>query len=866
MFDLEQFIKKWKRDLAANPAMEEGYVAELESHLRDRVEELTAEGLGAEEAFRRAVSAMGGREETGTEFYKAHTLRHSGRPPWQPAHFLPALLWNYFKVALRTFRRHAGYSFINIAGLALGMACFILLALWIRDEINWDRFHVHAKNLYRVQSGLIPQPGAVGPYLKANYPEIANSARLYFDKSRTIRRGDTVLEETNFVYADPSLFEMFDLPFVLGNRSSALAAPDSVVLSENAARKYFGNENPIGQFLTVDNQFTARVTGVVANPPLNSDIRFEVLVPFQFIDQRWKNEDRSWGAHNHITYAQLRPGTDSQALIAKIAPLRRIMDQEPSAWLLTMVPLGRIHLHEDSAIKSVIIFALVALLILVIAACNFINLATANSGRRAKEIAVRKVAGAARAQLVRQFLSESLLLALCALLLSLLLAVAVLPSFNAMTGKDFAIRDLFAQGFFLFLVGTAAAIGLVAGAYPAVLLSSFRPAGLLKGGNPQTGIQSGGSVFRQALVIAQFTISIVLMVSMLLVRKQVNFIRGYDLGVQKENVVILPVNKQILKDRQSFVDELTSRPGILNATFTSSFPSSKRQVFGVEWEGKDPGFNSVWQFVETDHRYLDTMGIKLVAGRNFPESEPAEKIAPYFIINQKGAAAMGRENPVGMKITAYATPGTVIGVVKDFHFKLLQEEIGPLFLFVGPSNLRYVLIKIRPEKDGRNVILARIKEVWDRHAPGMPFSYDFLDAAYDLNYQPEQKLGLEFRWFTLLGIFIACLGLFGLAAATAEQKRKEIGIRKVFGATQSEILRHVIRQFAVPIVLANLIAWPLSFWSMSQWLRGFAYHTNLSPDLFLIAALVTLLVALLSVSFQAVRAARANPVDSLRYE
>jgi putative ABC transport system permease protein len=866
MFDLEKEIKKWKKGFGKYESFEDGLITDMELHLRDAYEGYIHDGIGEAVAFEKAVAQVGTAERIAEEYRKNRTLALDRRTPWRPARFMPALVWNYVKVAMRSIRRHLGFSAINITGLALGMACFILLALWIRDEVNWDRFHANAKNLYRVQSGLIPQPGAVGPHLKANFPEIANSTRLYFDKLRVIRRGDKVFEEKNFVYADPSLFEMFTLPFVSGSRSSVLSAPDSVVLSQNAARKYFGNEDPINQTLTVDNQYTVRVTGVIANPPLNSDIRFEVLVPFQFIDQRWKNEDRSWGAHNHITYAQLRPGTDSQALIAKIAPLRRIMDQEPSAWLLTMVPLGRIHLHENSAIKSVIIFALVALLILVIAACNFINLATAKASQRAKEIAVRKVAGAVRTQLVRQFLSESLLLALCALLLSLLLVISLLPSFNAMTGKEFALPDLFAHGFFLFLLGTTAAIGLVAGAYPAILLSSFRPAGLLKGGNPQADFRSGRSVFRQALVIAQFTISIVLMVSMLLVRKQVDFIRAFNLGVHKENVLILPVNKQLLKNHQAFINELDTSPGILNATFASSFPSSKTQVFGVEWEGKDPGIDSVWQFIETDNRYLDTLGIELVAGRNFPESKPTEAIVPYFIINQKGAAVIGKENPVGMKITAYDTPGTVIGVVRDFHFKLLQEDIGPLFLFVGPYNLRYVLIKIRPEKDGRNMILARIKEVWDRHAPGMPFSYDFLDAAYDLNYQPEQKLGLEFSCFTLLGIFIACLGLFGLAAATAEQKRKEIGIRKVFGATQFEVLRHITRQFAFPIVLANLIAWPLAFWALNQWLQGFAYHANLSPDLFLVSSVSTLLVAMLTVSFQTIRAARANPVDSLRYE
>ncbi len=866
MFDLEKEIREWKKGFGKHEAFEDGLVADMELHLRDAFAQLQQDGLGAEEAFRKAVEQIGTTERLAAEYNKNRELALDRRVPWRPGRFMPALAWNYVKVAMRTIRRHLGFSAINITGLALGMACFILLALWIRDEVNWDRFHANAKNLYRVQSGLIPQPGAVGPHLKANYPEIANSVRLVVDKPRAVRRGDKVFEEKSFAYADPSLFDMFTLPFVSGNRHDALAAPDSVILTENAARKYFGSANPINQTLTVDNQYTVRVTGIIADPPLNSDIRFEVLVPFQFIDQRWKSEDRSWGAHNHITYVQLRPGADSRALSAKIAPLRRIMDQEPSAWLLTLVPLERIHLYEDNAIKSVIIFALVALLILVIAACNFINLATAKSGQRAKEIAVRKVAGAVRTQLVRQFLSESLLLSLCAFLLSLLLVVVVLPSFNAVTGKGFVLKDFFVHGFLLHLLGTTVAIGLVAGVYPAILLSSFRPAGLLKGGNPHAGLKPGGSAFRQALVIVQFAISIVLMVSMLLVRKQVNFIRGYDIGVHKENVVILPVNRTLLKNRQAFVNELTSRPGILNATFTSSFPSDKRQVFGVEWEGKDSGFDSVWQFVETDHRYLDTMGIKLVAGRNFPESEPTEAIAPYFIINQKGAAALGRENPVGMKITAYATPGTVIGVVKDFHFKLLQEEIGPLFLFVGPNNLRYVLVKIGPGKGRSHEILARIREVWERHAPGMPFSYEFLDAAYDQNYQPEQKLGLEFSCFTWLGIFIACLGLFGLAAATAEQKRKEIGIRKVFGATQSEVLCHVIRQFAGPILVANLIAWPLAFWAMSQWLQGFAYHTSLSPDLFLIAALSTLLIAVLTVSFQTIRAARANPVDSLRYE
>jgi putative ABC transport system permease protein len=776
------------------------------------------------------------------------------------------MFMNYLKTTIRIFRRDKGYSFLNMAGLAIGMACFALLMMWARDEVGWDRFHENSPRIYRLDSNMNSQPAPLGPFLKANYPEVADAVRFYYPYQLLVKNLDKAFDEPGFVLADPSVFNMFKIPFVAGNRDAAFTDPDTVVLTQSAAKKYFGSEDPLGRVLVVEDRFQVRVMGVVQDPPRNSDIQFDVLGNFKIL--RYFNEkyESHWGNHAYQTYVELAPSASAAALIPKIA--RVVMDREPAQSApLTMIALGRIHLYRDGAIKSVVIFALVAVFILLVAACNFVNLTTARSGKRAREIAVRKVAGAARAQLVKQFLSESVLLALGAFIVALAIVAPVLPAFNAITGKGFRPADILEPAVFLFLLGTAVAIGLLSGAYPALLLSSFRPAGLLKdGGTPRAGRSSGGSRFRKILVVAQFSISIVLLISTLFISRQVAFVRDYNIGIQKDNIVYLPAKEPLIKNRETFVRELTGQPGVVNATFVSSLPSQVGNVAdGMEWEGKDTALKPAWWFVATDDRYLDTLGLTLAEGRNFPEATPVNE-APYFIVNQRAVEEMKLANPVGTRFSMWGWNGTVLGVVKDFHFRSLREDVAPLLLFIMPRIYNQILVKIRPESGPTSAVLARIQKVWEKFAPGIPFSYQFLDAAFAGNYQAEQTMGLEFKYFSGLGIFISLLGLVGLAAFMAEQKRKEIGIRKVLGATVAGITGQINREFLAPILLSNLIAWPVAYWAMSTWLRGFAYRASLSLGVFFLAGLATLAVALITVSFQAVKAARANPVQSLKRE
>jgi putative ABC transport system permease protein len=775
------------------------------------------------------------------------------------------MFWNHLKMAARLFRRDKGYSLLNVAGLAIGLACFTLLMMWTRDEVGWDRFHKEYRRIYRLDSNMVSQPAPLGPYLKANYPDIADTVRFFFAPSLVVRTGDKVFEEDGFVLADASAFDVFTIPFVAGSAASAFVDPSSAVLTRAAAVRYFGREDPVGRVLTVEDQYEVRVTGVVQDPPDNSDIRFNVLADFRFVGHFRKGYESHWGNHEYTTYVRLGPGAEAAAVGSKIAGV--VQERVPTlAAPLALKPLGRIHLYEDGAVKSVIIFGLVAVFILLVAACNFINLTTARSGRRAREIAVRKVAGAVRAQLIRQFLSESVLLALGALLLALAVTVPFLPAFNTIAGKDLGPADLFQPATFLLLLGTAAVIGLLSGAYPALLLSSFRPAGLLKDAGWGGGRHSRGARLRKALVVVQFSLSIILMISTLFIAKQVAFVRHYDTGIQRENIVVLPVKEPVLKSREAFVRELTARPGVVNATFATGLPSRVDNIAaGLEWEGMDASLKPAWAFVGTDDRYLDTLGLTLVEGRNFPSARSVQE-APCFIVNQRAVEAMGIGSAVGARFSLWGWNGTIIGIVKDFHFRSLHEEIRPLLLFVLPSYYNRILVKVRPENGSTSSILGRIEEVWERFAPGIPFSYEFLDAAFASNYRAEQKMADEFKYFSLLGMAISLLGLVGLAAYMAEQKRKEIGIRKVLGATTAGIAGQINRAFLLPIFLSNLIAWPLAYWAMSAWLRGFAYRTPLSLGIFILAGLTVLAVALLTVSFQSVRAAKANPVQSLKRE
>jgi len=816
-----------------------------------------------EEIYRLKAKRLGA--ASADRWYRREASQSFPRLILESIHWRIIMFNNYLKTAVRFFFRDKGYSFLNMAGLAIGLTCFALLMMWVQDEVSWDRFHENSPLIYRLESNTPAQPAPLGPHLKANYPEIAEAVRFYLSRPLLVRYGDKAFDEDRLVLADPAVFDVFTIPFVAGNPASALTEPNTAVLTEAAAKKYFGNDNPVGRILTVENQFQVTVTGIVQNPPQNSDIRFNVLGEFRILGYFRKGYETHWGNHEYYTYVRLAAGTEARTIIPKIA--RIIMDRVPDLPNpLTMTALNRIHLYEDGAIRYVTIFTLVAMFILAIAACNFINLTTARSGQRAKEIAVRKVAGAERHQLIHQFLIESVLLSLGALLVALTAVALVLPSFDAVTGKDFGPGDLFKPGLFVFLLGTSIVVGISSGTYPAFLLSSFRPAGLLKGGSPKAGRYSGGARFRKTLVFIQFAISTVLMISTLLIHRQLVFVRDFDLGLRKKDVVVLPAKKPIRESREAFVSRLTGCPGIINATFVSSPPSSVvNYATGMEWEGMDADLNPAWAFVATDNRYLDTLGLTLVAGRNFPENKSVTEV-PYFIVNQKAVEEMKLKNPVGARFSLWGWKGTVLGVVKDFHFRPLREELKPLLMFVMPRVYSQVLVKIHPENGNIRDILAGIKDVWDEFAPGTPFSYEFLDTAYDQNYQAEQKMGKEFQYFSFLGIFISCLGLIGLAAYIAERKRKEIGIRKVLGATIPSILRQINKEFLRPILLSNLIAWPAAYWAMKTWLQGFAFRTNISLGIFFLSAISSLVVGLLTISIQSFKAARQMPANSLKCE
>jgi putative ABC transport system permease protein len=816
-----------------------------------------------EEIYRGKVSGLG--RAAADRWYRREAVRSF------PRFIVSSIRWgiimfkNYLKTTLRLFLRDKGYSVLNVAGLAVGMACFTLLAMWVRDEVGWDRFHKNSDAIYRLGSNMVSQPAPLGPYLKDNYPEIADSVRFFFLPSVMVKSGDKSFEESGFGLADASAFDLFTLPLLAGKPESVFSDPDTVVLTQSAAGRYFGNEDPIGRVLIVEDQFPVRVTGVVKDPPGNSDIRFSVLGDFRFLKNFRKGYESHWGNHEYTTYVRLAEGARADVLGPKIA--RVVQDRVPAlSTPLALYPLKRIHLYVDGAIKSVVIFGIVAVFILLVAAFNFINLTTARSSRRAREIAVRKVAGAVRAQLVRQFLSESILLTLGAFLLSLAITAPVLSAFNSLTEKNFRPADLLQPGVFFLLLGTAAFIGLLSGAYPALLLSSFRPAGLLKDSGPAGDGTSRGGRLRKALVVAQFAISIILMISTVFIARQVAFVRNFDLGLEKENILVLPVKQPVLASREAFVHDLTAQSGVVNATFATSLPSQVENIAsGMEWEGMDASLQPAWSFVGTDDRYLDTLGLRLVEGRNFPDATSVQK-APLFIVNQKAVEEMKLEHPVGSRFALWDWKGTIIGVVKDFHFRSLREEVRPLLLFVLPGYYSRLLVKIRPNDGSTADVLKRIEKVWLTYAPGYPFGYEFLDAAFSRNYQAEQKMGREFKYFSFLGIFISLLGLVGLAAYMAERKRKEIGIRKVLGATTAGLAGKIIREFLVPILLANLIAWPLSYWAMSVWLRSFAYRTALSAGIFPMVGLAVLLIAVVTVGFQTVRAARAHPAQSLKRE
>ncbi|MEM6840681.1 MAG: ABC transporter permease [Bacteroidota bacterium] len=785
------------------------------------------------------------------------------------------MLKNYLKVAFRNLINNRIYSLINIGGLSVGVATFLLILLWVADELSYDRYHTNADNVYRsivewhVGDQEVAYPTTPAPFAdfaQDNIPEIENTTRYNLISQSLFTYEDVPYQEESGAYADPATLEMFSFEFQEGDPTTALDEPNSVILSQTLADKYFGSESALGKTLRLNNQHELAVTGVYEDMPKNSHLRFSYLLPFELFLQHHNIGDDNWNDYNHYTYLQLQEGISAEVISDKImASFRKRFPESTDN--IYLQPLTEIHLYSNfdldasgkGDIRYVYIFSAVAIFILLIACINFTNLATARSIKRAKEIGLRKSIGAIKRQLVGQFLGEALLYTVIAIAIAVLLAELVLPVYNDLAQKQISLQLLDVR-----LIGALLIITLItslaAGLYPALFISSFSPTKALKG-TFKAG--SKGVFLRKGLVVLQFTLSIILIVGTLVIDDQINFIQNKKLGYNKEHVLVVPMSGEIYEVVNTFKTALESNPNILNITSASqNLTNIGSSTSGADWAGKAEDQTILLNQLSVDLDFIETFQIEMAEGRAFSRERSADSTA--FILNEEAVKQMGVENPVGMAFSAHGVEGTVIGVAEDFNFQSVHQAIAPLVLFVSPDWRSNLYIKI----DHQNIAeaTAEVESVWQEINPAYPFEYQFLDESFNTLYQNEVRTGDLFNYFAFIAIFISCLGLFGLAAYTAELRTKEVGVRKVLGASVSSILLLFSRDYIKLVVIAFLIATPLAYYLMHQWLADFAYRTNISLLVFVLAIAFALLITLLTVGYQSVKAATANPVDSLRSE
>ena len=804
---------------------------------------------------------------------------------------------NYLKVALRNFLGRPGFSLINVLGLAVGVACCLLILLFVRDEMSFDRHNERLDRMYRaglsafvnnnaIEGAVTSAPMAKG--LVDEIPEVEAAVRVRNFGFPVFRYGDKVFSEERVFWVDNSFFGIFTVPFVAGDPRTALEKPLTIVLTRTTARKYFGQESALGKVLNADGRRDYVVTGVVEDSPRNSHFHYDFLASVEtYPDSR----SPVWINNNYHTYFLLRKGAKAETVAAKLPGLVRkhvgpqvqaaigvSLDQfiaSGGRYDFFIQPVKDIHLrshydHElepNGDIAYVYIFSIVALGILAVAVVNFVNLATARSARRAREVGVRKTLGSPRAQLVRQFLLESVLMAFLAVLLALLLVQILLPVFNRMTGKGLAMPYAENPATSPALLALVLVVGVLAGIYPALFLASFDPATVLK---TEMAGKSRKSHLRNALVVFQFTVSIVLVIGTFVVRRQLDYVRTRNLGFNKEQVVVVEKVDDIGNQIRAFKQELLANPRILSASNTGrligdDFGSSVFRLAGAAGEE-----NHLLWTCQTDEGFVKTYQIEMAAGRYFEAGRPTD--AQAVVINETAARTLGVTDPAGRQIVAVGpTPAqsqtlTIIGVMKDFHFQSLHTEIRPLIIgYFGARGFgRFLSVRVRPENIRETI--AFMDRTWRGFARNQAFEYRFFDDHFARLYQADERTGRVFLAFSVLAVFVAGLGLFGLSAFVAEQRTKEIGIRKTLGATVTEVSLLLAGQFTKWVLAANLVAWPLGYYFMHRWLQKFAYRAALTPWPFLLTSLFVFAFALLTVSYQTVKAATADPVKSLKYE
>lgn len=809
------------------------------------------------------------------------------------------MLKNYLKIAWRNLRKNPSYSFINIFGLALGMAVSIIILLYVQDELSYDKYHKNSDRIYRVSREWFNQNGETslhlghaappfGPMLKEEF-EVVQEAVRFFQIEPLVKYEEKAFVEERFFFADPEIFKVFSWKLLEGDPATALTYPDGIILTQSTAQKYFGTSNAMGKSLEIEIEgmkMQFQVRGIVQDIPSNSHFQFDFLASMQPVVQYYGGQKQfmsNFGSNNFATYLLLPKNYDYNKLQAqipafldrKLGPNQVGQGVKPSdATMLNLWPLTDIHLHShlDSEIEAngnieyVYIYTAIAIFILMIACINFMNLSTARSAKRAVEVGLRKVVGADRKSLIRQFIGESVFMALLAMLLAILMVELVLPYFNDFVGKQLSLNILANYQHLIALLGIVLLVGLVAGSYPAFFLSKFDPSSVLKGSFKASGIHKR---FRSILVISQFTISVALIVCMGIVYNQLEFMQNKDLGFDKENVVTLPSSNQIISNFQNYRQQLLQHPGIVNVSEASRVPSGRlldSQGTSAEVNGQLQNINTRIADIHVSHNFMKTFGIKLAAGRDF-NFDLASDSTQAFILNESAVRAVGWDSPeqaLDKQFHYGGRRGRIIGVVKDFNFESLHQRIAPIVFLIPDNRINQVAIKIKENR--RAEVLAFLKEKWSYWRPDYPFTYSFVEDSFNEQYASERRLGDIFGYFSLLAVIIASLGLFGLASFTAQQRIKEIGIRKALGATVSQIVMLLSKRFTMLVLLSIGLATPLAWYAMERWLGGFAYRIDIPILTFLWAGGSALVIAWVTVAYQSIKAATVNPVKSLRSE
>ena len=783
---------------------------------------------------------------------------------------------NYFKLAYRTLIRQKAYSIINISGLTIGLASSILILLWVQNETNYDTFHKNANQTYRVVSDFGDSKTAANSAgmpagLKAELPVVKNTARIQPSDVTLLQVGTKKFQEEYAFFVDPSFLDIFSYPLTKGDPATALSQPDAIILTQPMAKKYFGDADPMGKTIRKDNKESLVVTGVLADIPANSDLQFDFLLPMASLARTNSDlKNNVWDNFNFWDYIQL--DKSFVATKANIAGLEKQINQlfhttrpeTKAAFHLQALP--RIHLEPERLgdmpghgnAQYVTIFLVIAILILTVACINFMNLATARSARRAKEIGLRKVAGAVRGQLAFQFLTESVFIAFLSMLCALLLVSILLPAFNELANRHLTLNFL-DYHVWLGLIGISLVTGLISGSYPALFLSGFNPVKVLKGNVKSMG---GNQVFRNTLVVIQFSVSIVLLVGTVVIYRQLSFIKDRNPGFEKANLVYVPITGDVWSKQQLLKNELSQNQLTADYTIASDLPTRLADwTLSIYWAGKDPHSQMSFPVMGVDENFARTFRIQLLAGRSFSLKTDSTNV----MINEKMAKTMGltAETAVGKPLRFWDKQGTIVGVVKDFNFKPIQQAIEPLVMHFNTSG-GYVLVRTQPGRTPETIqALAKISQDVN---PAYPFQFDFLDQSLAKLYKGEQQMGNIFNLIALLGIVISCLGLYGLSAFMAEQRTKEIGVRKVLGASMFNVVYLLSSGITRLILIAILISIPISYYAVNSWLMGFAYHIKVDWVVFLTASLSALGIAWLTVSYESIKAALANPIKSLRTE